>query len=134
MNIENMDHLNLTVADFDATVKWYHEVFGFALVEAGIRHGKRWGVLQAERALLCIYEHNNRKVPNLDREKLHGVNHFSFRIRNKTEWENTVLQLDLQLEYGGLVRYPHSDSWYVIDPTGYEIEIVHWDRDEIHFG
>lgn len=133
MTIENVDHLNLTVTDFDATVKWYAEVFGFELVEEGVRHSKRWGVLRAARALLCIYEHGDRKLPDLDREKLHGVNHFSFRVNDKARWENTVRLLDLHLEYGGLVRYPHSDSWYVIDPTGYEIEVVHWDGDEIRF-
>ena len=34
----------------------------------------------------------------------------------------------LELEYGGLVRMPHSDAWYVKDPTGYSIEVALWGR------
>ncbi len=31
MNLKNIDHLNLTVANFDETVAWYGRVFGFEL-------------------------------------------------------------------------------------------------------
>jgi len=31
------------------------------------------------------------------------------------------------------VHYAHSHSWYVAEPTGYEIELVVWDDDTIRF-
>ena len=31
------------------------------------------------------------------------------------------------------VADPHSRSWYVTDPTGYEIEVAHWNGDRIVF-
>ncbi len=30
-------------------------------------------------------------------------------------------------------RYPHSESWYVNDPTGWEIEVALWDNDQVRF-
>ena len=33
MQLKNIDHINLTVADFETTVAWYGRVFGFELVE-----------------------------------------------------------------------------------------------------
>ncbi len=38
MTVQQLDHLNLTVDDFDTTVAWYGRLFGFELVEKG---GKR---------------------------------------------------------------------------------------------
>ena len=31
------------------------------------------------------------------------------------------------------IVYPHSRSWYVYDPTGYEIEVVSWKGDRVAF-
>ena len=39
----------------------------------------------------------------------------------------------IKFGYGGIVHYPHSDSWYVKDPTGYEIEVAAWDGAKIKF-
>jgi hypothetical protein len=39
----------------------------------------------------------------------------------------------LEVHYGGAVEWNNSTSWYVTDPTGYEIEVAAWDRDSIQF-
>jgi hypothetical protein len=41
--------------------------------------------------------------------------------------------LPVLLYFGGELRYPHSTNWYVHDPTGYSIEVVLWDEDQISF-
>ena len=40
----------------------------------------------------------------------------------------------LDVRYGGAVSWPHSTSWYVVDPTGYEIEVALWNEDRVTFG
>ncbi|MFI5403950.1 MAG: VOC family protein, partial [Planctomycetota bacterium] len=57
MTVTRLDHLNLTVRDFDETASWYGRVFGFEVVEKETdAQGRPWGVLRAGDALLCIYE------------------------------------------------------------------------------
>ncbi|MFC6274377.1 VOC family protein [Levilactobacillus tangyuanensis] len=35
MNIRNIDHLTLTVADIERSIRWYHEVFDLPIIEFG---------------------------------------------------------------------------------------------------
>lgn len=136
MKVRHLDHINMTVDDFVETVDWYGRVFGFELVEEAVTEGIRWGVIRSGEALLCIYEDPARE--HLDRfeladKGLHGMAHFGLRITDADEWLETVDREGLEVLYGGEVAWPHSTSWYLTDPTGYEIEVALWDRDRIAF-
>ena len=137
MSVKHLDHLNLTVADFDATVDWYHRVFGFAVVEEAVdEQGVRWGVMRASEALLCIYEHPDLVLADCETERRrgrHALCHLGLRIDDRAAWEATIASQGLEVLYGGEVHWPHSTAWYVRDPTGWEIEVVHWDADRIQF-
>ena len=138
MKISNIDHLNLSVRDFDETVAWYGRVFGFELVEHSTQaDGVRFGILRSEDAMLCIYEHAELEHPSPDllREKgYHAIRHFGLRIRDREAWEATIAREQLSLDYGGEIAYAHSSSWYVKDPTGWSIEVALWEDDRIAFG
>jgi len=129
-----IDHLNLTVRDFDETADWYRRVFGFAVVEEERDEGGlRWGVLRCGDALLCIYEHPELRMED-EPEGLHRVNHFGLRITDRAAWEATMKREGVVPGYGGAVRWPHSTAWYVTDPTGWEIEVALWDGGQVRFG
>jgi catechol-2,3-dioxygenase len=137
MQVKHLDHLNLTVNDFNATKEWYARVFGFSSVEEGVRNGKPWGILRAGEALLCVYENPTRTFldgDELERKEIHGVNHFSFRIQDRDQWEEVIRKEKIHVHYGGAYEYPNSTSWYINDPTGYEIEVVLWNEDTVKFG
>jgi catechol 2,3-dioxygenase-like lactoylglutathione lyase family enzyme len=136
MPVKHLDHLNLTVRDFDESVDWYRRVFGFEKVEESVQDGIRWGVVRSGEALLCLYEHP--ELEHVDRFELrkrglHGVNHFALRIGDEKEWLATVARENVEVNYGGEVHWPHSRSWYVNDPTGWEIEVVRWQGDTVRF-
>lgn len=136
MRVRHLDHLNMTVRDFDQTVEWYGRVFGFELVEEEVTEGVRWGVIRSGEALLCVYEDLNRE--HLDRFELrdrglHGMAHFGLRITDEDEWLEVVDREQIEVLYGGTVEWPHSRSWYLKDPTGYEIEVALWHEDQIAF-
>ena len=136
MQVKHIDHLNLTVNDFSDTCDWYSRVFGFSLVEEGIRNGRKWGILRSGEALLCVYENPKRTFltgDELESKELHGVNHFSLRINDRKTWEETVAKQNIAVQFGGAYEYPNSSSWYINDPTGYEIEVVLWKEDKIVF-
>jgi len=136
MKVKHLDHINLTVKDLDETIAWYGRVFGFEPTERGVQEGIRWAVIRGGEAMLCIYEYPEHE--HLDRFRrgdrgLHGVNHFSFRIDDPSEWLATVEREEITLSYGGVIEWPHSNAWYVTDPTGYEIEVAHWKEGRIAF-
>ncbi|MGH7162979.1 MAG: VOC family protein [Planctomycetota bacterium] len=135
MGVRQLDHLNLTVKSYDETADWYRRVFGFEIVEEAITDGVRWGVLKSGEAMLCVYEHPERRfVDDLEERRIHGINHFGLRITDREAWEETVRRESVEVDYGGPVRWPHSTAWYVSDPTGYTIEVALWDDDSVRFG
>ena len=139
MKTANIDHLNLSVRDFDETVAWYGRVFGFELVEESTQpDGTHFGVLRSESAMLCIYEHADLEYVHCDKLRargMHAICHFALRIpaAERADWEATVKRENLQLDFGGAIAYDHSTSWYVKDPTGWSIEVVLWHEDEPAF-
>lgn len=134
MNVKHLDHLNLTVKDFDETADWYRRVFGFEVVQDEVADGMRWGVLRSGEAMLCIYEHP--EFEHGPREDLgqHRLQHLALRITDREAWEEVLRREQLELNWGGETRWPHSTAWYVSDPTGYEIEVALWDNDTVTFG
>lgn len=136
MKIKHLDHINLSVANFDNTVAWYNRIFDFKLVEEALQDGVRWGVIRSGEALLCIFEHPERQ--HVDRfqlasQRFHGMAHFGLRITSESEWLEVVERERLPLLYDGVIRWPHSRAWYVNDPTGYEVEVALWTDDQIKF-
>ena len=132
MNVRSLDHLNLTVRDLAETADWYRRVFGFAEVERGVYQGAPWAILRSGDALLCVYEAPKAGDPGAETGH-HRVSHFGLRITDRASWEATVAREGVAVQYGGAVRWPRSTSWYVADPTGYEIEVALWDGDAVAF-
>ncbi len=132
MTIKHIDHINMTVNNIQDTLDWYGRVFGFSLVEEGWRDGRRWAVIRGGDAMLCIYEEPDFRNEDPYNRKVHGVAHFGLRISDRAAWEQTLEREKIKFTYPWQ-RYPHSKSWYVEDPTGYEIEVALWDNDEISF-
>jgi hypothetical protein len=64
---------------------------------------------------------------------LHGINHFGLRITDEKAWQRTLAAENIEVLYDGPVRWPHSTSWYILDPTGWEIEVALWDKDTVAF-
>ena len=136
MTIKQLDHLNLTVANLEDTIDWYGAVFGFEVVEHGVRQGTPWAILKSGEAMLCVYEHARRARPSrylADGGPRHTIYHFGLRITDREAWLGKIEEHRIELEFGGENDYPHSSSWYVSDPSGYSIEVALWNNDEIRF-
>ncbi len=136
MTVRMLDHLNLTVKNLDETIAWYGAIFGFEVVERGMRNDGPWAIIRSGEAMLCLYQDRHRIGPDRflrDERKRHVIYHFGLRVTDRDAWLETVATHGLELEYGGEVAWPHSSSWYVSDPTGYSIEVVLWEQDQICF-
>ena len=136
MKIKHLDHLNMTVANLNESIDWYRNIFGFEIVEEGVRNGTPWAIVKSGEALLCMYEDASRQPPQQFLKRggdSHTIYHFGLRITDRQAWLEKIETYNLELEYGGEVDYPHSKSWYVFDPTGFGIEVALWNQDEIRF-
>lgn len=133
MDAVRLDHLNLSVRDLDETTAWYGRVFGFSVAEEGVWDGVRWGILRSGDTMLCAYHHPEFRFVDNDGHRsrhLHHIRHPGFRITDERRWRETIEREKLDVEE---IVYPHSRSWYVTDPTGYEIEVVIWNDDRVVF-
>lgn len=128
MTVKHLDHLNLDVADLDESVAWYGRVLGFEPVEHGVYQGFPWTIVRSGEAMLCLYE---RGVPT---PGVGGLHHIGLRITDPEALERTLEAHGVPVDDGKPWRWPHSTSWYVRDPTGYHLELVHWDDDVVAFG
>ena len=136
MSVRHLDHVNLTVADFDETVEWYGRVLDFKVVEEGVIEGKRWGVIRSGDAMLCIYERPEYVYKDrfeFEGEKIHVMRHVGIRYSDRSEWEARMAKEGIEVDPEHVVENPHSKSWYIRDPTGHEIEVACWENDVISF-
>ena len=130
--IARIDHINFSVDNFHESVCWYKKVFNFELVEEGIRDdGNRWGILRNGDSMLAIGEWPEKSL--LKGNEFHQMYHFGIYLENREEWERTMKENSLQTFYSSPIRYPHSTSWYVKDPTGYKIEVSIWKDNTVRF-
>ncbi len=133
MHVKHLDHLNMSVSNLEESLAWYARVFGFKRVEGGVRNGVAWAIVRAGEAMLCLYEHAGRARPDPMGHNVHGLSHFALRITDREAWVATVEREQLELEWDGEVTWPNSTAWYVLDPTGYEIEVALWQDDTVRF-
>jgi catechol 2,3-dioxygenase-like lactoylglutathione lyase family enzyme len=96
-------------------------------MEEGVRDGQKWGTIKSGDALMCIYEEADLELEN------EGIGHWGFRITDEKAWLDTVKEHGIEVKYGGVVPYDHSKSWYVFDPSGYEIEVAKWNNNTPRF-
>ncbi len=135
-NIAKIDHINLTVGDYEKTKSFYEELFGFEAVEEGIRedNGKKWGILKLGESTIALSGKDaNLKDATESEGIFHRINHFGLRIFDRRRWEEKIKKLKIKLYYNSPVEYPHSTSWYINDPNGHEIEVSIWKNNKMIF-
>jgi lactoylglutathione lyase len=136
VEVQQIDHLNMTVKNLVESVRFYREFFGFEVVEeGGPQDPYPWVIIRSKSAMLCLYEHpglrTSRRFPTPP--VVQEVRHFAFRILDGPAFEALCQEKGVEFLFGGPVRWPHSTSYYIEDPTGHQLEIVAWDGDEIRF-
>lgn len=132
MTIKQLDHLNFSVSNLEESVDWYQRLFGFEQVERGASMGVPYSIIKSGDAMLCMYEHPDRRSAASVPDGVHRAAHIGFRITDGDSWEALMEAEEVLLDYGP-TDYPHSKSWYVRDPSGYQIEVVLWKDDQIRF-
>jgi catechol 2,3-dioxygenase-like lactoylglutathione lyase family enzyme len=126
MNIK-LDHMNLTVRNLDESIKWYQNLFGFEYKEGDLKHPTEpWAIVSVDDMAMCMYEDKSLvNVNEVSKTHHHRVNHFGIRVSDQVAWEQKVKENNVKVLYGGAYKYPNSLSWYLLDPSGHEIEVTY---------
>ncbi len=118
LNATSIDHVNMKVKDLEKSVEFYKNLFGFEIKqeENPNKIDAPSKIIGNDAIKLCMYE-----VPDMSPEG--GIAHFGFNITNFNEIIEKCKELGVQVLYGGIVDWDKSKSIYIVDPSGYEIEL-----------
>ena len=108
-----IDHVNLTVKNLAESVSFFKQLFGFELIKDQPDQASQ--IIGNDSIKLCLYED-----PELDIGA--GINHYGFHVENFAAVVKTCRALGVSMPYG-TVDWGRSKSVYIIDPSGYEIEL-----------
>ena len=114
----SIDHVNMKVKDLEKSVKFYKNLFGFEIKqeENANKLDVPSKIIGNDTIKLCLYE-----VHDMSPEG--GIAHFGFNIANFNEVIEKCKELGIEVLYGGIVDWEKSKSVYIVDPSGYEIEL-----------
>lgn len=114
----SIDHINMKVKNLDESVKFYKELFSFEIKqeENPNKIDVPSKIIGNDSIKLCMYE-----VPDMSPEG--GIAHFGFNIENYDEVLEMCKEKGVKILYGGPIDWEKSQSVYIVDPSGYELEL-----------
>ena len=114
----SIDHVNMKVKDLEKSVEFYKNLFGFEIKQEENQNkiDAPSKIIGNDTIKLCMYE-----IPDMSPEG--GIAHFGFNIANFNEIIQKCKELGVEVLYGGIVDWDKSKSVYIVDPSGYEIEL-----------
>ena len=118
LKAKSIDHVNMKVKNLTQSVNFYKHLFGFEIKqeENPNKIDVPSKIIGNDTIKLCMYE-----VPNMSPEG--GIAHFGFNIENFAQVIEKCKELNVQILYDGIIDWEKSKSVYIVDPSGYEIEL-----------
>jgi len=118
LHATSIDHVNMKVKNLEQSVQFYKNLFGFEIKqeENPNKNDVPSKIIGNDSIKFCLYE-----VSDMTPEG--GIAHFGFHIANFDEVIAKCGDLGVQILYGGEVDWEKSKSVYIVDPSGYEIEL-----------
>ncbi len=118
LDATSIDHINMKVKNLADSVQFYRNLFSFEIKqeENPNKTDVPSKIIGNDSIKLCLYE-----VPDMSPEG--GIAHFGFHVSNFDEVIAKCTDQGVQILYGGAVDWEKSKSVYIVDPSGYEIEL-----------
>ena len=113
-----IDHVNMKVKNLDESVEFYKNLFGFVIKQEENENkiDAPSKIIGNDSIKLCLYE-----VPDMTPEG--GIAHFGFNVENFDEIISKCEEFGVKILYDGVVNWEKSKSVYIVDPSGYELEL-----------
>jgi len=119
--LERIDHIAITVADLDYSVKWYKENLGLENYYAAEWEGVPV-MLGKGGTCLALFTSKKSSEQNTENKPAH-IRHIAFRADRKNFEEAKRILSERNIEFRQ-ADHGISHSIYITDPDGYRIEIT----------
>ncbi|MCE2615090.1 MAG: VOC family protein [Nitrosopumilus sp. (ex Thoosa mismalolli)] len=119
LSATSIDHINMNVKNLDDSIAFYKNLFGFEIRKADNSQNKLDApskIIGNDSIKLCLYE-----VPDMSTKG--GIAHFGFSIENFDDILQKCKEFNVQVLYDGPIDWEKSRSIYIVDPSGYELEL-----------
>lgn len=118
LKAKSIDHVNMKVKNLAESVKFYRNLFGFEIKkdENPNRTDAPSKIIGNDSIKLCMYEDSQMSPEG-------GIAHFGFHVENFSDIISKCKELGVEVLYGGPVEFEKSRSVYIVDPSGYDIEL-----------
>ncbi len=113
LNATAIDHVNLTVKNLAESVSFFQQLFGFETIKEQPDQDSK--IIGNGSIKLCLYEDPNLEIGA-------GINHYGFHVENFDAVVEKCRALGVSMPYD-TVDWGKSRSVYIVDPSGYEIEL-----------
>lgn len=130
-DIAGLHHAALSVADLDASTRWYREVLGLEEVfrEPGDHRRAVVLALPGAGAVVGLVEHRRDGRAGFDPATI-GLDHLAFTIGTRADLEVWAERLtDRGVEHSGVIEIPPGAIVNLKDPDGIALALF-WDRPE----
>lgn len=105
----------MNVLDVPASIAWYSKLFGFKVYEPLDFEPSAYCIIGNENIKLCMFQ-----APKINRF-YGGIEHFGFHVEDYFETVEHLASLEIMID--NEMEWEFSKSLYVIDPSGYRIEL-----------
>jgi len=126
IRVSAIDHVNLQVTDLDASIDFYRRVFGFKVLEDGRRNPPGgWAIVGLPGAVYLALGVTKDPSPAQGKR----IAHFGLVIEDASSTLEQLKQEGVTVVPRGpggseILPYPRSQSIYIKDPDGHEIELT----------
>jgi lactoylglutathione lyase len=122
IRITGIDHMNLYVNDLERSVAFYHDVFGFEEKERGTgRSDQPFIIIGVKGVAYLALHHSDEEMPASGKR----INHWGFVVGDLKFVREKLQQQGIPINYDGMIfDWESSQSLYITDPDGHEIELA----------
>ena len=120
-----MEHLTFGVSDLEQSISFYRDLFGFEVrYDATYPDGDRTVHIGTDLFYLSLSEIEGPVSSG-------AFAHFGFTTPDLDAFEAQALKMAVEMPYGRVPR-KEGDAVYVVDPSGYSIEVVQYRPDYVY--
>ncbi|MBI4042506.1 MAG: VOC family protein [Deltaproteobacteria bacterium] len=126
IRFNQIDHVAITVADLERSVRWYQEILGLEVDRDVAWKGPPMMMKVGGGSAIALFpaSSKNLKLPPSSEQAL-GMKHFALNV-DLDQFEATRSLLESRGIDCTYQDHGSSISIYLLDPDGYEVEITAW--------
>ena len=120
-----IEHVNLTVSSLERSIAFYQDLFGWTTRWQGeTTNGRPAAHVGDDRCYIALFEAADDGRHTIDYDRV-GFNHFGIVVDDLEAMKRRLVERGI--EHGDEQDYEPGRRVYLIDPDGFEVELVQYE-------